>query len=203
MTRLRRRMASVAVATALLGGATAPALVLAPAASAHAVLLSVDPEDGAKLETSPEQVVLTFNEEVNQNFASVAVTSEEDRTNRAVGEPVVEGPNVTVQIEDLPPGAYTVGYRVTSVDGHVVGGSSVFTVAGDGSAGAPGTDAADGGDGAGAGGADESDNADSPDDTGDVSAETSGEDTGLNPAIWIVGGVAVVLIGGAFFLMRR
>lgn len=203
MTRLRRRMASVAVATALLGGATAPALVLAPAASAHAVLLSVDPEDGAELETSPEQVVLTFNEEVNQNFASVAVTSEEDRTNRAVGEPVVEGPNVTVQIEDLPPGAYTVGYRVTSVDGHVVGGSSVFTVAGDGSAGAPGTDAADGGDGAGAGGADESDNADSPDDTGDVSAETSGEDTGLNPAIWIVGGVAVVLIGGAFFLLRR
>lgn len=203
MTRLRRRMASVAVATALLGGATAPALVLAPAASAHAVLLSVDPEDGAELETSPEQVVLTFNEEVNQNFASVAVTSEEDRTNRAVGEPVVEGPNVTVQIEDLTPGAYTVGYRVTSVDGHVVGGSSVFTVAGDGSAGAPGTDAADGGDGAGAGGADESDNADSPDDTGDVSAETSGEDTGLNPAIWIVGGVAVVLIGGAFFLLRR
>lgn len=203
MTRLRRRMASVAVATALLGGATAPALVLAPAASAHAVLLSVDPEDGAELETSPEQVVLTFNEEVNQNFASVAVTSEEDRTNRAVGEPVVEGPNVTVQIEDLPPGAYTVGYRVTSADGHVVGGSSVFTVAGDGSAGAPGTDAADGGDGAGAGGADESDNADSPDDTGDVSAETSGEDTGLNPAIWIVGGVAVVLIGGAFFLLRR
>lgn len=203
MTRLRRRMASVAVATALLGGATAPALVLAPAASAHAVLLSVDPEDSAELETSPEQVVLTFNEEVNQNFASVAVTSEEDRTNRAVGEPVVEGPNVTVQIEDLPPGAYTVGYRVTSVDGHVVGGSSVFTVAGDGSAGAPGTDAADGGDGAGAGGADESDNADSPDDTGDVSAETSGEDTGLNPAIWIVGGVAVVLIGGAFFLLRR
>lgn len=203
MTRLRRRMASVAVATALLGGATAPALVLAPAASAHAVLLSVDPEDGAELETSPEQVVLTFNEEVNQNFASVAVTSEEDRTNRAVGEPVVEGPNVTAQIEDLPPGAYTVGYRVTSADGHVVGGSSVFTVAGDGSAGAPGTGAADGGDGAGAGGADESDDADSPDDTGDVSAETSGEDTGLNPAIWIVGGVAVVLIGGAFFLLRR
>ena len=198
MTRVRRRIASVAVASALIGGAaTAPALILAPAAAAHSVLLSVDPEDGAQLEASPEQVVLTFNEEVNQNFASVAVTSEDDRTNRAIGDPVVDGPEVSAQVENLTPGAYTVGYRVTSADGHVVSGSSVFTVAGDGSARDAGDGAAADADGADGG----SDAAD--DDAGDVAAETSGEDTGLNPAIWVVGGLAVVLIGGAFFLLRR
>lgn len=205
-------MASVAVAGALLGGATAPALVLAPAAAAHSVLISVDPEDGAQLEASPDEVVLTFNEEVNQNFASVAVTSEDDRTNRAIGEPVVDGPTVTAQIEDLPPGAYTVGYRVASADGHVVGGSSVFTVAGDGSGdeggagtGEDGAGEAGAGDaGSGPGGAEaDAGEADSGSDSGDVAAETSGEDTGLNPAIWVVGGLAVVLIGGAFFLLRR
>lgn len=204
-------MASVAVAGALLGGATAPALVLAPAAAAHSVLISVDPEDGAQLEASPDEVVLTFNEEVNQNFASVAVTSEDDRTNRAIGEPVVDGPTVTAQIEDLPPGAYTVGYRVTSADGHVVGGSSVFTVAGDGSGdeggagtGEDGAGEAGAGDaGSGPGDAADAGEADSGSDAGDVTAETSGEDTGLNPAIWVVGGLAVVLIGGAFFLLRR
>lgn len=204
MTRVRRRMASVAMASALIGGvATAPALVLAPAASAHSVLLSVDPEDGAQLEASPEQVVLTFNEDVNQNFASVAVTSEDDRANRAIGDPTVEGPEVSAQIEDLPPGAYTVGYRVTSADGHVVSGSSVFTVAGDGSTG--NAQAGEGDAGAGAEGeAGSGEDADgSGDEAGDVAAETSGEDTGINPAIWVVGGLAVVLIGGAFFLLRR
>ena len=194
-------------------GAAAPALVLAPAAAAHSVLISVDPEDGAQLEASPDEVVLTFNEEVNQNFASVAVTSEDDRTNRAIGEPVVDGPTVTAQIEDLPPGAYTVGYRVTSADGHVVGGSSVFTVAGDGPDGEGGAGAGENGEageagsgdaGSGPGGAEaDAGEADSGSDSGAVAAETSGEDTGLNPAIWVVGGLAVVLIGGAFFLLRR
>lgn len=188
MTGLRRRLASATVAAALLGAATVPAVVLAPAAAAHSVLVSIDPEDGAQLDAPPEQIELTFNEEINQSFASVAVTSEEDKTNRAAGDPVVEGPAVSVPVEDLTPGAYTVGYRVTSADGHVVSGSSVFTVAGDAAAadapaGAEGTEGAD--------------------DEADVSDETSGEDTGMNPAIWVVGGLAVLLIGGAVVLLRR
>lgn len=210
MTEVRRRLASATVAAALLGAAAVPAVVTAPVAAAHSVLVSVDPEDGSSLDASPEQVALTFNEEVNQNFASVAVTSGEDTTNRAVGEPVVDGPTVSVPVEDLEPGAYTVGYRVTSADGHVVTGSSVFTVTG-GTDGGSGAD-----DGAGAGGSADSQGAENSDagsgpdaaqdgaDSGaDISDETSGEDTGINPVIWVVGGLAVLLIGGAFVLLRR
>nr|WP_279629914.1 copper resistance protein CopC [Dietzia lutea] len=40
--------------------------MLAPVAAAHSVLISVDPEDGSQLDTAPEQIVLIFNEEVNQ-----------------------------------------------------------------------------------------------------------------------------------------
>jgi cobalamin biosynthesis Mg chelatase CobN len=105
---------------------------------------------------------------------------------------------------------------VTSSDGHVVSGSSVFTVtggAGGAEAGAesgsqpaaggePGSESgsqpAAGGDASPAGGSDTG----AGDEAG-VADETSGEDTGVSPAIWVVGGLAILLIGGAFVLLRR
>ena len=211
------RLASVAVAAALLGGVTAPAVLLAPVAAAHSVLISVDPEDGSQLDAAPEQIVLTFNEEVNQNFASVAVTAGDDRTNRVTGEPMVDGETVTARVDDLAPGAYTVGYRVTSADGHVVSGSSVFIVAGaeggagageaGGEGGAAGGEGGAGAEGSAAGGATAADaggeSADADATEADVADETSGESSGVNPVIWAVGGLAVLLIGGAFVLLRR
>ena len=205
------------MAAALLGGVTAPAVLLAPVAAAHSVLISVDPEDGSQLDAAPEQIVLTFNEEVNQNFASVAVTAGDDRTNRVTGEPMVDGETVTARVDDLAPGAYTVGYRVTSADGHVVSGSSVFTVAGaeggagageaGGEGGAAGGEGGAGAEGSAAGGATAADaggeSADADATEADVADETSGESSGVNPVIWVVGGLAVLLIGGAFVLLRR
>lgn len=207
MTVVRRRLASAAVATALLGGVAAPAVMLAPVAAAHSVLVSVDPEDGARLENSPGQVVLTFNEEINPSFASVAVSSGDDRANLVTGQPSVDGGTVTAQLPDLGPGAYTVGYRVTSADGHVVSGSTVFTLVG--ATGSP--TSAPGGAGSSTGaapavgtetaGPDAGARADDVESTG--SGEASDEDSGLNPVIWVVGGLAVLLIGGAFVLLRR
>ena len=217
MTALRGRLASVAVAAALVGGAAAPSVVLAPVAVAHSVLVSIDPEDGSELDTPPDEIVLTFNEEINQNFASVAVTAGENRADRVVGDPSVAGETVTVDVDELEPGPYTVGYRVTSSDGHVVSGSSVFTVAGgaEGAAGAEAGAQSGGESGSQAGAESGSQPTVSGDatpaggsDTGagdeaDVADETSGEDTGINPAIWVVGGLAILLIGGAFVLLRR
>ncbi|WP_244192506.1 hypothetical protein [Dietzia lutea] len=44
--------------------------------------------------------MLIFNEEVNQNFASVAVTAGDDRTNRVTGEPMVDGETVTARVDE-------------------------------------------------------------------------------------------------------
>lgn len=203
---LRRRLVSVAAATALLGGATLPAVVLAPVAAAHSVLIAMDPENGGKLENSPGQIVLTFNEEINQNFVTVAVTTAGDSTNRVAGDPSVDGDTVTAQVEELGPGDYTVGYRVTSADGHVVSGSSVFTVVGSESgSGAGGGAGAGGGSDAGASeGSEPGSGSGDPDaQTGDDTAADASDSGGIDPVIWIVGGIAVVLIGGAFFLLRR
>lgn len=178
---MRSRLASAALAVGLLGGAAVPATVLvAPAASAHSVLLSSEPADGATLEASPEEVSFTFNEEINQSFATIAVTTADDRTNRTTADPVVEGPTVRAEVDELPPGEYTAGYRVTSADGHVVSGSATFTV----------------------GGADGSTQDDATRDAPDQVAEEDDE-SNLATAFWVVGGLAVLLVVGGFFLLRR
>lgn len=203
MTAARGRLVSAALAAALLGGVAAPLTVLAPVAAAHSVLLSTDPEDGATLDESPDQVVLTFNEDVNQSFASVAVTSGDDRTNLVVGDPVVEGPAVTVALDGLADGSYTVGFRVTSADGHVISGSSGFTVAA--GAGEAADSAAEATDAAAAPGASPTaDPGATAQDADEQDAETSEEaSSGIDPALWVVGGLALLLIGGAFVLLRR
>ncbi|MDV8002056.1 copper resistance protein CopC [Rhodococcus sp. IEGM 1408] len=198
MTAARGRLASAALAAALLGGVAAPVTILAPVAAAHSVLLSTDPADGAALDAAPDRVVLTFNEDINQTFASVAVTSGDDRTNLVVGEPVVVGAEVTAALDGLADGSYTVGFRVTSADGHVISGSSGFTVAAAPGAAAPGAAAT-----SGAPATDAAATAD-PAATDEQAAETSEEtSSGIDPALWVVGGLAVLLIGGALVLLRR
>ena len=65
--RMAGRACSVLVATA------AVALVVAPAALAHATLVSSTPSDGAVLARAPKQVVLAFNEPVESALGSVRV----------------------------------------------------------------------------------------------------------------------------------
>lgn len=210
MSGLRRRLVSVAAATALLGGATVPTVMLAPVAAAHSVLISADPEGGSEVENSPEQVQLTFNEEINQNFVTVTVRRADDPTNRVAGDPTVDGDTVTARVEDLDPGSYTIGYRVTSADGHVVTGSSAFSVVGSGAGagetgGAEGTEAPGAATTGSAGSSQTDGGATAAGDREDGATDTADSDSdgGINPAIWIVGGLAIVLIGGAFFLLRR
>ena len=85
MSGLRRRLVSVAAATALLGGASVPAVMLAPVAAAHSELIATDPENGSELENSPEQVELTFNEEINQNYDYVVEEKRKTATLTARG----------------------------------------------------------------------------------------------------------------------
>ena len=85
----------LALATASLV-ALAIVLVGVSPASAHAELVSTDPEEGAVLETAPSKVTLTFNEPVRLTSQEVAVYDAE-------GDPVdasaaANGPDVTVTL---------------------------------------------------------------------------------------------------------
>ena len=122
---------------ALLAGLVAAAIALAPGASAHSVLIATDPAKGARLAVGPAQVSATFNEPLQPSFAAMTVVGP-DANLWSTGDPRVTGAVISVGLRPLgPAGSYTVNYRVTSADGHVVSGSWSFrlTAAGTGTPG--------------------------------------------------------------------
>jgi copper transport protein len=98
-------------------------------ASAHAELVSTDPEEGAVLDAAPGTVTLTFNEPVRLTSQEVAVYDAE-------GDPVESSASavdaeVTVDLPGaagLADGTYVVSWNVLSGDGHPISGALTFSV---------------------------------------------------------------------------
>ncbi|MGH3086899.1 MAG: copper resistance CopC family protein [Rubrobacteraceae bacterium] len=116
-------------------------LLLCAPAFAHASLVEAEPADGASLERAPEEVRLAFNEPVEAAFSPVEVYG--SGGGRVDLDDARVDPDdarvVVVGLEDLSEGAYTVEWRVTSVDGHVVDGKYKFSVSADDSGGSTNT----------------------------------------------------------------
>jgi copper resistance protein C len=105
------------------------------AALAHAALLKSEPARRATLSKPPQQVRLWFNERLEPEYATISVIRE------GAGQPVTtqkarvdkDDPKLLVlELPMLSPGAYTVKYRVLSVDGHTVDYGYTFTVKAEG-----------------------------------------------------------------------
>ena len=130
---MKRTLAALVLAVSLITAAVAGAGV----AAAHATRLATDPVENAELATAPEKVSATFNEALQPSFAAMTVVGP-DGNLWSTGDPRVDGAVVSVGVRPLgPSGTYTVNYRVTSADGHVVSGSWSFklTVSGTGTPG--------------------------------------------------------------------
>lgn len=129
----RMRILAVTLLTAL------AAMLGVGVAGAHSAVVAVDPETGTSIASGPERVTVTFNEPLQESFASLTVVGP-DGNLWSKGEPTISGPNASVAVGDLGPvGEYTIAYRVTSADGHPVTGTSTFTLteAGNGTPGTP------------------------------------------------------------------
>ncbi|WP_431234238.1 copper resistance CopC family protein [Mycolicibacterium psychrotolerans] len=168
MTALRRLVATALLITAMAVGGTAVAW-------AHAVRVSADPAPDAALSTAPTRISATFNERLQSDFAAMTVVGP-DGNLWSDGTPQVQGATVSVGVRPLgPAGSYTVNYRVTSADGHVVSGSWAFTMTVAGS-GSPGPSA---------------------------SASTPSADRALPVWPFILGAVAVIALGVIWSRLRR
>jgi methionine-rich copper-binding protein CopC len=109
-------------------------LLLTTPARAHNVLIGSDPKEGATLAAVPGRVTLTFDQAVRRDFARIAVTGP-DGAHYEQGEVGVSGPSVFIALRgSAPAGAYSIGYRIVSNDGHPVTGTITFTVMGGGGA---------------------------------------------------------------------
>lgn len=112
--------------------ATVAVLLLIPAApaSAHAVLVSSDPTDGARVERAPAAVRLQFDEALALPPGATTVLSSTGlRGEGAAARLGADGRSVVVPLKAaLPTGVYTVSWRLVSADSHVVTGSIRFGV---------------------------------------------------------------------------
>ncbi|MDO8437223.1 MAG: copper resistance protein CopC [Nitrosomonadaceae bacterium] len=97
---------------------------------AHAMLVKAEPARRAALVKAPAQVRLWFNEEVEKDYAALTVLDGDKRPMTEVTPQISAGDpkSIVLPLPELPPGKYTVKFRVLSVDGHVVDSFYDFTV---------------------------------------------------------------------------
>lgn len=97
---------------------------------AHAMLVKAEPARRAALAKAPVQVRLWFNEEVEKDYAALTLLDESKRAlTEVIPQISADDPkSIVLPLPELPPGKYTVKFRVLSVDGHVVDSSYDFTV---------------------------------------------------------------------------
>ncbi|MEU6603856.1 copper resistance protein CopC [Streptomyces shenzhenensis] len=115
---------------ALLFLAVAGALLVgAGPASAHAALTGSDPAQGVVVDKAPDQVSLTFSEQVSMSSGSLRILDPKGKRVDS-GEPSnVSGTTYAVRlVSGLGDGTYTVAYQVVSADSHPVAGAYTFSV---------------------------------------------------------------------------
>ncbi|MEV4896094.1 copper resistance CopC family protein [Nonomuraea sp. NPDC055795] len=118
---MRRLLTVLLLACAAVGGWIAPA-------QAHNVLVSSDPRADAVLTAAPQRVTLVFDQPVRQGYAQIGLTGPGGEALTA-GATVVAKERVSVPLKALTAnGAYVVGYRILSSDGHPVTGQVRFTL---------------------------------------------------------------------------
>ena len=125
---MQRTPVNRAIALAL-AAATGGALVLglSSPASAHAALVSTDPEAGAVVAEAPAGVSATFSEPLDGPSTEIAVTDPAGAVIE-LEDPTFGGDTFTQAMLYTTPGTYTVAFRVISEDGHRVDDTLSFTV---------------------------------------------------------------------------
>jgi len=105
-------------------------ILLPSLAFAHAYLVKSVPAGRATLFSSPGKVQLWFNERLEPKYSSASVIDPDGKRVDADNAQVLadDPKQLSVALKRLPPGRYTVKFRVLSVDGHVVEQSFPFTI---------------------------------------------------------------------------
>ncbi|MEU0278272.1 copper resistance protein CopC [Streptomyces sp. NPDC006195] len=117
------------VATVLLGTVFT---VLSGTASAHAALTGSTPEDGAVVATAPQDISLTFSEQIAMGDNSIRVLDPDNkRADTGKIRDLSSGGTVAYGIDlhaGLPDGTYTVAWQAVSADSHPISGAFTFSI---------------------------------------------------------------------------
>ncbi|MFJ2111744.1 MULTISPECIES: copper resistance protein CopC [unclassified Streptomyces] len=106
--------------------------VLSGTASAHAALTGSTPEDGAVVATAPQDITLTFSEQVAMGDDSIRVLDPDSkRVDDKKIRDLSSGSTIRYGIglnSGLGKGTYTVSWRAVSVDSHPIAGAFTFSI---------------------------------------------------------------------------
>lgn len=105
-------------------------MAMPQSASAHAVVVSSSPNDGASLAAAPPEVRMQFSEPVSTELGGLrVVNSQGQRVDTgeevATGDPMAIAARLNTGLDD---GTYVASYRVVSADGHPITGAITFGV---------------------------------------------------------------------------
>jgi copper transport protein len=123
--RTFRRIFGAAVASTVLALTFIPGV-----ASAHAILESSSPEPSSLLASSPKEIRLDFDEQVEDTLGDISVYDSEQRE-VSIGKTVrssIDASIVSAGVPTLKNGVYVVVWRVVSADGHPVSGAFPFEI---------------------------------------------------------------------------
>lgn len=114
-------------------GATAltAASVFAAPALAHDGVVESNPAAKSTVDKLPQKISLTFSGVPQDGFNNIALTKDGKLITRE--KPSQDGKTLSIDVpeqKDAEPGEYTIGYQITSSDGHATRGSVKFTLAG-------------------------------------------------------------------------
>ena len=107
-------------------------VAMAPTTSAHANLQVSTPEDGESLEIAPEEIRLTFSEELFEELVEISILDAAGDLYSTIEVEQTPPPGTDVIFPwptQAPPGEYSIAYRVVSADGHPVTGTISFSYA--------------------------------------------------------------------------
>ena len=97
------------------------------AAQARGMLDHADPTWGSTMASAPDEVTLSFTENLEAAFSSVTVTNGSG-TRVDQGKPQVSGSTMSVALRSIGPGIYLVRWHALSVDTHKSEGNFTFYI---------------------------------------------------------------------------
>lgn len=110
-------------------------LVIGPTpAQAHDVVVKSEPGNGATVHQAPRELMLEFSGIPKDSFNTVALSKEDTGEVLFTATPQLDNQILRVSVPQdvtLTPGAYKVGFQITSSDGHATRGMTQFTLAED------------------------------------------------------------------------
>lgn len=107
-------------------------VAMAPTTSAHADLQVSTPADGGSLEIAPDEIRLTFSEELFEELVEISILDAAGDLYSTIEVEQTPPPGTDVIFPwptQAPPGDYSIAYRVVSADGHPVTGTISFSYA--------------------------------------------------------------------------